>query len=198
MITFVCVLKSGGIYTAEWVRKLSRGVAEHYDAHHRFVCLSDVPVPCERIQLATGSQGWWAKAEAFRHDLGPVVYIDLDSIIVGDLTPLANACQGLPLTLIHDLYQPDKLASGVMLWDGPQMDAYEATRDPGPRKQRMDLKLRTVVPRDRPTVQDLVPGSVESIKRKAKYGPPDGCIIACAHGRDKWVTPWAREHWEAL
>jgi hypothetical protein len=43
--TIACVLRSGGIYTPEWVHRLKRGIERHASAPPRFVCLSDVDVP---------------------------------------------------------------------------------------------------------------------------------------------------------
>ena len=51
-LTVACVLKTGGCYNAEYVRRLKCGVDAHLRGH-RFVCLSDTDVPCERIPLTT-------------------------------------------------------------------------------------------------------------------------------------------------
>ncbi len=40
-------------------------VQDNLKLHHRFVCLSDVDVPCERIFLKHGWPGWWSKVELF-------------------------------------------------------------------------------------------------------------------------------------
>jgi len=58
MFTVICVLRSGGQYDAEWVRKLRDGVKRNLARPHRFVCLSDVDVPCERIPLQHDWPGW--------------------------------------------------------------------------------------------------------------------------------------------
>src|SRR5262245_61940013 len=84
MLTIACVLKSGGIYDATWVARLRDGVARHLPLTHRFVCLSDVEVPCERIPLEHDWPGWWAKVELFKLK-APVLFFDLDTAIVGDL-----------------------------------------------------------------------------------------------------------------
>ena len=93
-----CVLRSGGIYSPEWVRKLRDGVARQFTVPHRFVCLSDVDVSaiCERIPLVEDWPGWWSKIELFRSGLfdDTVLYFDLDTVPVGSLdamTPQALA-----------------------------------------------------------------------------------------------------------
>lgn len=90
-LTVACVLKSGGDFDAEYVERLRDGVSKHLGPH-RFVCLSDVPVPCERISLKHDLPGWWSKMELFRPDtgLGDIFYLDLDTVIVGDLSPLLD------------------------------------------------------------------------------------------------------------
>ena len=89
MLTIACVLRSGGPYNADWVSGLQANVAR-FAPPHRFVCLSDVDVPCERVPLITGWPGWWAKIEVFRPGLfeGRVLYMDLDVLVTGDLAPL--------------------------------------------------------------------------------------------------------------
>ena len=69
MITILCVLKSGGVYDIEWVRKLRDGVSRNLSQEHRFVCLSDVPVPCRRIPIEHHWPGWWSKIEMFKPGL---------------------------------------------------------------------------------------------------------------------------------
>src|SRR6185437_8074786 len=59
MLTVACVLKSGGVYTPEYVERLRSGVGQHLD-HYKFVCLSDVDVP-DRIPLENDWPGWWSK-----------------------------------------------------------------------------------------------------------------------------------------
>ena len=117
-VTVACVLRSGGCYTPEYVERLRDGVAKHLAIPHRFVCLSDVDVPCERIPLVTEWRGWWSKLELFRPGLlkGQVLYFDLDTVIHGDITPLA--VHPHKFTMLSDLLAPARLASGVLAWDG--------------------------------------------------------------------------------
>jgi len=96
MITVVCVYWQGPFsgekerYPIWWIEKLKRMVAKHLPLEHRFVCMSNVEVPCERIPLENNWEGWWSKIELFRPGLfsGQVLYLDLDTVIVGSLEPL--------------------------------------------------------------------------------------------------------------
>lgn len=125
MRTVICVLKSGGMYNAEWVRKLRDGVARNIDGPHRFACLSDVEVPCERIELQHDWPGWWAKIELFRPGVieGRTVYLDLDTAITGDISGLF----ALPYAfgMLQNFSNPETVGSGVMWFrDGAPHQVY--------------------------------------------------------------------------
>ena len=85
MITVACVLRQGGKvgYDATWVDKLQRAVKRHLTIPHRFVCLSDCEVNCERIPLGPLGSGYWSKLQLFQQGLfdTPVLYLDLDTLI---------------------------------------------------------------------------------------------------------------------
>ena len=113
MFTVACVLKSGGIYDAEWVSKLQRAVARNLSRPHRFVCLSDVDVPCERIPLKHDWPGWWSKIELFSGAVeGPFLYLDLDTAITGPLDGLSNLDSDF--AMLRSFANPNMPASGVM------------------------------------------------------------------------------------
>jgi hypothetical protein len=112
-LTVACVLRSGGAYRAEHVAGIAAQVA-HFLPGARMVCLSDVPVPCERIALETDWPGWWAKLSLFDHFKGRTLYLDLDTVIVKDPMPLVTGA----FTMIRNWVYPHLFASGVMSWDG--------------------------------------------------------------------------------
>lgn len=125
----VTVLRSGGHYAADYVERIQQGLAAH-SPDERMVCLSDCPVPCERIPLKWDWSGWWAKFEIFAHDYGePVIYVDLDTLIIGDVTDLYRE----RFTMIPDLYRPQYSQSGVMAWTGDMRPLYRRFRNDAPR-----------------------------------------------------------------
>lgn len=106
MLTIACVLRSGGDYDGEYVERLRVGITAHLPIDHRFICLSDVPVPCERIPLRHDWPGWWSKMELFGLGLaGDVLYFDLDTVINGDLTDIASVGR---LTMLNGFYDSRK------------------------------------------------------------------------------------------
>jgi hypothetical protein len=88
VLTVACVYRTGGDYTPEYVYRLRDAFAKHCKAPHRFVCLSDAKVPgVEVIPLVNKWSGWWSKLELF-YLQGPVVYCDLDTMILNDITDI--------------------------------------------------------------------------------------------------------------
>lgn len=179
MITVACVLKSGGCYTPEYVERLKAGVDAHLMGH-RFVCLSDVDVPCERIQLTEDLPGWWSKLELFRLT-GPTLFLDLDTVITGDLSEIAAYPH--QFTMLSDFYHPERPASGVMAWSGDWsrlLDEYEPGRKyPGHGDQGyIAWKLGEVE-----RFQDLFPGQV--VSRKVVSTRNANERVVCFHGQPR-------------
>lgn len=110
----LCVLKSGGGYDAEWVRKLRDGVRRNLGRPHQFVCLSDVEVPCERIPLEHDWPGWWSKIEMFRKGVitEPTLYLDLDTVIMKNIDYLLDL--DYDFAMLQNFHEPDFVGSGVM------------------------------------------------------------------------------------
>ncbi|MBV9834376.1 MAG: hypothetical protein JO055_08230 [Alphaproteobacteria bacterium] len=100
-LTVACVLRRGGLYWgsregpyfSKYVRILRDAVAQQLSLPHRFVCLTDVAVPCAHIELHEFWPGAWAKLELFKRGLfdGPVLYFDLSAVVLGGLDELARA-----------------------------------------------------------------------------------------------------------
>ncbi len=90
-LTVVCVYRPGNGFTDDYVTRLRDGVKKFCKAPHNFVCLTHQNLTgIECIPLTASRKGYWNKLEIFRKDLfdGPVVYLDLDTIIVEDITAM--------------------------------------------------------------------------------------------------------------
>lgn len=100
MITVACLLVKGHVgYTPEYVRRLRGMVARWLWEPYRFVCLTDQPrrmprgVEAIAIPNPRPLRGWWAKVRLFddRHKFaGRMLYLDLDTLIVGPLAPIVQ------------------------------------------------------------------------------------------------------------
>ena len=207
MLTVACVLKVGGGFLPEHVAALRDGVERNLSLPHKFVCLSDVPVPCERIPLPFGWPSWWSKITLFKPGLlpeGPKLYFDLDVIIMGPLDDLAT---GHRFTVCDDFYHPGQVNSSMMAWDADLSAIYEAfLRDPPRYMAEYRSKARwgdqafirdyTPVTPDR--WQWKQPGKVVSYKAdvlKDRRRLTDASVV-CFHGKPRpWQLSMAQRAW---
>lgn len=200
-VTVACVLRSGGIYTAEWVAKLQRGVARHLTLPHKFVCLSDVPVDCERLQIRQNWPGWWSKLELFAYDFGDgtILYFDLDTVITGSLD--AIAAHPHRFTMAHEYWRPEFLCSTAMAWRGDFSFLYrQFLRDPVGYAKFYDAVLPDGRIGDQALIEDCFDShmppdtfrdlfgerSIASYKvHECQAAPPADAAAVAFHGRPK-------------
>ncbi len=210
-LTVACVLKMGTFrdrqypYTPMWVEKLKAMVERHL-GKHRFVCLSDVKdLPCERLAPLHGLPGWWAKLELFdpRYALGDrVLYLDLDSLVVGDLESIFEVAGEFALAPSLDVVNGQgKLAikkynSSVMVWT------------PGKRPEIIEEfspALMGVYRGDQDWIAQICPSEntlPEAWVSKLKYckgGPGKGMkVVLCMPWKNQKAAemfPWVGEIW---
>lgn len=214
MITVVCVLKTGGSYDRSWVWALKRGLNRHLKGFQFYCLTDDLSVESYwRIPLRHRWKGYWSKLELFRGDLFQlgtrILYLDLDTVIVGDLSEIAGYRGGF--AMINDLWQGRRLAaSGVMAWEAGSVDLYDRFLAEGMpvRSGRSDpwynaaMRGRTIE-----RLQDHYPGQIVSLKPKGaphpskQAGPPAGARLVCGHGRPRLADPsagWAHLQWKSL
>ena len=135
MINVACVLRSGGKvgYDAAWVAKLQRAVERNLSHPHRFVCLSDCAVPCERVALEDVGKGFWSKVQLFKPDLftGPVLYLDLDTVICSSLDTIVERIKDQKFVM---WYEADKKihSSAFMWWHGDYSHLWELYQQHAP------------------------------------------------------------------
>lgn len=192
-----------------YVDALRVGLTIHAPKGFRFAVMTDDPsVGPWAIPFRHGWSGWWSKLELFRPGVfdGPVLYMDLDTIPVGDLSSLVELAAGGGRAILADFYQPTRMVgSGVMCWtpDATTAAAYDAARDARfTMSGRLDYYLRGPFG-DATRIQDVVPGVV-SLKplrgpRPIEHPQPDD-ILVCGHGRPRFHDPaagWAHRVWLA-
>lgn len=99
-LTVACVWVRGNVpYTAVYVERLASMVGRWLTRSHTFVCLTDQPndlpagVTAIPVARPRNMAAWWSKVQLFRpglFDVGRVLYLDLDSIVVGSLDIVAD------------------------------------------------------------------------------------------------------------
>lgn len=182
------VLRSGGEYRQEHVDRLRKQCETH---------APDVPFLCmtEGNGLKHDWPGWWAKCETFRVR-GPVLYMDLDTTICGDLTPLLDVACNHDFVALRD-FNPHMrdIGSGLMAWRSDMRGLYETFID-DPAMHMASCQTRRwfgdqgFIDRHvgaREYWQTLLPGAVVSYKKHCRGGVPEGARVICYHGKPR---PW--------
>ena len=148
-ITIACVCRTGRNFSRENVTRLWKMVQKNLKVDHEFVCLTNEASwdnPNWRvIPLLHNLPGWWSKLELFRPGLfdGAVLYLDLDTLILKDISVLAGVVHQRPFTMLRGFNKGmlaigDVPASGIMgfhtdldtLSSWPEMIYNEFMKDP--------------------------------------------------------------------
>lgn len=201
-LTVACVLRSGGVYDATHVAGL-RAQAAHWLPEAQFVCLSDVPVDCERVTMEQGWPGWWSKIELFQHFKGQTLYVDLDSVIVADPAPLVADA----FTMCRNWIRPELLTSAVMSWNGNYSHIADAFAPVADQVMRDYVTCeqwgdQAWIAERAGDVRGFAPGLVESfrlqIQKRRKTMPSEGVrVVAFNREVPPWDGPdWARRWWQ--
>ncbi len=148
--------------------------------------------------------------EMFRPEIeGDILYIDLDTAVVGSLADVAAAGK---LTVLSDFYKPEMIGSGLMFWPEEERAriwrAWIGNPERHMRRCRTREKwgdqgfLQPLVLDRADRWQDVLPGQVVSYKlhvRPARmhgreFGTgkvPPGARLICFHGRPRpWHAGW--------
>lgn len=184
MLTIATLLKSGKEFAPDHVARLKRQCNKI--PHTRFVCLSDVDVPCERIPLLHNWPTWWGQCELFRPGLfyGPVLYMDLDTTVLRD--PSIVVEQGEFWALGWYGKRGLEPTSGVMAWWGDFSRIYEKAKalDKRPTRWVNEGIFPNVTPR---IIQERFQGFY-SYKRDIRDKPmPKDVTVVYWHGQPR---PW--------
>ena len=112
-----------------------------------FLCLTDMVDGVERLNVPCAAlahdwpgttarlarfdvwPGFWSKIEVYRVS-GPCLYLDLDVIIVGDLSPLLEQCRVHELIICADFWigGPHAVNSSVVGWRGDAAASITSSR----------------------------------------------------------------------
>jgi hypothetical protein len=134
------------------------------------------------LEEAEGLQGWWVKLALFQPGRfkGRVLYLDLDSVVVGVLDELAES-KGI-------IYMPDwgwadpLLNSSVMVWDaGEHAEAYLRYTPWVAKRLEGDDEWLTLLG----GWEHLPARLCRSYRYHAREAPPEACAVVTFHGRPK-------------
>jgi hypothetical protein len=194
----VTVLKTSQDYKREYVNLIYKQCQE-YAPNIEFICISDDSLVPGYVKMEHNWPKWWPKIEIFKIP-GPVLYLDLDTIITSNLTELIAESMKYEFIAIRDFYKNQKmertLGSGVMFWSGDMRYLYdEFLKDPETNMREcmstrwwgdqgfIEKTIKT------PVVywQDIAPNKLVSWKVHCGNGIPSTAAIVAFHGKPK---PW--------
>lgn len=191
-------------------------LARHLASPHRFVVLTDRPEDLpgyETILVPATLPGWWAKMALFekRWRAGErVLYFDLDTVICGDLAPLADLqidfgiCANFTRAAGHPTW-PCRYGSCVMTI-GPELGEgawNEFQASAGDTMERIggygdQMAIEELIP-EAELLQGLLPKDYFVHYRKLTDVKPEGCALVIFGGSSKpsnCTVPWARDAWK--
>lgn len=186
----VTILKSGGEYTTEHV-ELLRAQVLHHNPDAEFICIGD-------DDLEHGWRGWWSKMELFKIQ-GPVLFFDLDTIVVGDLKPLFDIIPEHDFMILRDVYRGKTnlcaMQSSVMAWSGDKSILYKMFKKNaefymgkyhGDQNFIEDFHTAPVT-----YFQDVLPNALQSFKADVRgRGVHQDCKAIFFHGKPR---PWEQD-----
>ena len=193
----VTVLKSGGIYKPEHVKTLHQQCLK-YGFGSEFICISDDPTVPGYYPMKHDWPTWWGKMEIFLIP-GPVLYLDLDTIVIKDLTSLFKEIKNHKFICLRDFYKDAKMersvGSGVMAWNGDMSFIYkEFLKDPEKNMAECttprwwgDQGFIEKCVSGQVYWQDIAPRKIVSWKVHCKHEIPGDAHIIAFHGKPK---PW--------
>jgi hypothetical protein len=191
-LKFLTVLKSGGEYKSSHVYAL-RDQVNQWIPEADFICLTDADLECDTIELEENLPGWWSKLELFKIE-GPILYCDLDTVIVGSCSDWIERIKDFDFVCLRDVYRGkrNKLAmgSGIMYWSGDMRRVWDAycqdampTDIPGGDQSYLEAVIRRAK-----YLQDYADNvvSYKSDIRDGNYKVKDASIVYF-HGKPR---PW--------
>ncbi|MCP5088440.1 MAG: hypothetical protein GY952_16745 [Rhodobacteraceae bacterium] len=108
----ILTMKWGTLYAADYVNVLYNALTKHLDHPFRFICMTDdangivdgveiFPIPEMDLGENRFAFGGWPKIAVFQKDLfgleGRALFVDLDTVITGDIKPMFEAEGGVVL-----------------------------------------------------------------------------------------------------
>jgi len=209
-----CAYRRGAGYVPQSVARLRSSADLHVRSDYAwdFVCVTNEPdhplfaqEDIVTVPMLNDFPGWWCTTELFRLK-GPVVVVGLDTVFVGDITPLfemAVNCPSDEFYMIRPFNPREKWASGIMIWNG-DWEWMFSSFNPSIEIPLYDLEQRRVWDKIEGMgltircVQDEFLG-VYSYKHhcRSRGRPPKDARVILFHGQprpDQCSEPWIRRN----
>lgn len=213
----VITVKVGERYKPEYVTKMRSMLLRHLRIPFEFYCLTEdasgLSDDIGIIEPFPGLEGWWNKMALFsdRMPAGSLLYLDLDQIILGDITGIIEEClkQDFSCYADHIHYQGVKLGTALMTFNSGSFpdiwgkfwvnqEKIQEVYATGGDQVYLGSSIQN------PWFMDEhFPGAVQSYKFDIlPTGKPPGPEVKLVnfHGRPKphdlRLVPWVKENWK--
>lgn len=190
----VCV---GDKYDPAYVYALQDAVARNLTIPHTFKCITKQRLDgVETRNPPVPYQSWWSKIGLFYPGLakGPSIYLDLDTVITGNLDFLADYTDEFSAPANWAQSGHGGIQSSVMCWPGSWHEPFERFKYPEDTNRLWGDQefLWEMLGDDWQRIPH-----VGSYKYHCRAGIPDWLRIMCFHGKpdphevkDDWILPY--------
>ncbi|HUD53045.1 hypothetical protein [Parvibaculum sp.] len=219
----IVTVKYGTAYPADYVNRMFSMLRRHLDEDFDAWCITEDPRGLEAsikpIKPLFNVPGWWNKLFLFSPAMpeGEILYLDLDQIITGDISPLLAACRksGAKLCAYRDplQWQGSAINSSWLYFRHPDLAfIYDAFVKDLPGVLTLEGGDQLYIWRhmkDVYFVDDVLPNGIKSFKfqlckitGQTLNVPLDidpAVRVINFHGRPKphelMQVPWVQQHW---
>ena len=207
-IKIICVLRSGGDYTPEYVQNMKKSLDRviGYRDDWEFFCFTDLQITLPGaviIPMHKELEGWWSKLEIFQYR-GACLYFDLDTVLISDFSYIFKVIRELKpfeFLALKPFRSSEIWASGIMAWNG---DWNKVFNDFRPSDMQVKWDQRYIFPKLEKlgatvrSIQGYLMG-VYSYKHHCREELPADASIVCFHGRPRphqvtWIN-WVKRYW---
>lgn len=231
MLNVVCLKWGSEKYSPEYVNRLFYAVKRNLTIPFQFSCFTENAdglepdihtIPLKFTNVGEHIAGWWFKpymfASSYNGLSGRVLYLDLDTLITGNIDNIAASTESF--VVLRDFMHPqnNNMGSGVMAWNAEDVEHIWSAfynNDPAAIARSFhphgDQRFIQRERKERAYWQDLFPGEVVSFKLHCREGLPDDARVVCFHGNPSIPesistttktngliippAPWVEEYW---
>ena len=202
MVNVYTVFVKSDVYTPEWVYKMKNSLEKNSTVPFKFRCMTNEQLPgIDTVPLAS-ENGWWSKMELCRPDIkGVIHYIDLDTIITGNVDFFLNETESL---LYKDWIWEDQKESAIFCLDEEKRSKIWEFWSKDPRSNSFNFFgdgriYNFCIGKEVGTLQDKHPGKIFTWKKTNMESLEPGCKILSFSGKPKPVDfpddHWIKKYW---
>lgn len=207
----ILAVYTGTKYDIQYVYRLKSMLIRNIKCAFDFICYTDNEqlVNNKKIETRlTVKKGWWGKIDIFK-ETGSCFFIDLDTVIVKDMTNFIEAIDKVPddtILMLDPWTRREGWASGLMAWNGDFKFIHEQFKNSDSDKFRWDQRyISYIVKENKKNIESiknyyLTYCSYKKHCRDFNDEVPEGVEIVCFHGKpnphEVMNISWVKDNWK--